>query len=206
MGEVHRRDVFGEPPCKYEFGQCVLARIKEPLTKFSPRMQRVIFLGFAPDVTNGYFVMRPDHKIELTSNIADDTIFDEPPDVLEQPVEKVQEQPQHQKEPYTDKELEAVMGFEGGEGWMWGEDANRDLYFGPQDDPMAVVSRTNAHKANITRNCGINNRFNRRRYRLNFRRRSKNLVRCPWLCEMFDRVLAKIANNGFWRWNQNYNL
>ena len=152
VGEVHRREVFGEPPCKYEFGQCVLARIKEPLTKFSPRMQRVIFLGFAPGVTNGYFVMRPDHKVELTSNIADDTIFDEQPEVLEQPVEKVQEQSQHHEEPYTDKELEAVMGFEGGEGWMWGEDANKDLYFGPQDDPMAVVSRINAHKAKITEN------------------------------------------------------
>ena len=44
------------------------------------------------------------------------------------------------------------MGFEGGEGWMWGDDANKDLYFGPQDDPMAVVSRTNAHKAKITDN------------------------------------------------------
>ena len=33
VGEVHRREVFGGPPCKYEFGQCVLACIKEPLTK-----------------------------------------------------------------------------------------------------------------------------------------------------------------------------
>ena len=57
------------------------------------------------------------------------------------------DQPQHQEEPYSDKELEAVMGFEGGEGWMWGDDANKDLYRGPQDDPMAVVSRINAQKA-----------------------------------------------------------
>ena len=57
-GGIHRREVFGEPACKYEFGQCVLSRIKEPLTKFSPKAQRVIFLGFAPDVTNGYFVIR----------------------------------------------------------------------------------------------------------------------------------------------------
>ena len=113
-------------------------------------MQRVIFLGFAPGITNGYFVMRPDHKIELTSNIADETIFDEQPEVLEQPVEKPQEQSQRHEEPYTDKELEAVMGFEGGEGWMWGDDANKDLYFGPQDDPMAVVSRINAQTAKIT--------------------------------------------------------
>ena len=32
------------------------------------------------------------------------------------------------------------MGFEGGEGWDWGEDRNKDLSFGPQDDPMAIVS------------------------------------------------------------------
>ena len=99
VGEVHRREVFGEPPCKYEFGQSILARIKEPLTKFSPRMQRVIFLGFAPGVTCGYFVMRPDHKVELTSNIADDTIFDEEPEVLQPPVDKPQEQPQHREQP-----------------------------------------------------------------------------------------------------------
>ena len=77
VGEIHRREVFGEPAYKYEFGQSVLARVKEPLTKFSPRMQKVIFLGFAPNVTCGYFVMRPDNKVELTSDIADDTIFEE---------------------------------------------------------------------------------------------------------------------------------
>ena len=54
VGEVHRREVFGEPACKYEFGQSVLARVKEalakfsprlqePLAKFSPRLQKVIF-------------------------------------------------------------------------------------------------------------------------------------------------------------------
>ena len=96
--------------------------------------------------------MRPDNKVDLTSNIADDTIFDEQGEVLQPPVEKPQEQPQHREEPYTDKELEAVMGFEGGEGWMWGEDAEKDLYFGPQDDPMAVVSRINAQTAKITEN------------------------------------------------------
>ena len=152
-----------------------MARVKEPLTNFSPRMQRVIFLGFAPGVTCGYFVMRPDYKVELTSNIADETIFDEEPEVLQPPTDKPQEQskeqPQHHEEPYTDKELEAVMGFEGGEGWMWGEDANKDLYFGPQDDPMAVTSRINAQKAKIRRTCGNNNRFDRRRYLQKFKKR-----------------------------------
>ena len=32
------------------------------------------------------------------------------------------------------------MGFEGGEGWFYGEDRYKDLSFGPQDDPMAIVS------------------------------------------------------------------
>ena len=90
--------------------------------------------------------MKSDHKIELTSNIEYDTIFDEPPVVLQQPVENVPDQPQHQEEPYTDKELEAVMGFEGGEGWMWGDDAEKDLDFRPHDDPMAVVARVQAHQ------------------------------------------------------------
>ena len=76
-GDVHRREMFGEPRCKYEFGQCILSRVKEPATKFDPRMQRVIFLGFAPNVTNGFWVMRSDNKVELTSNIADETVFDE---------------------------------------------------------------------------------------------------------------------------------
>ena len=152
VGEVHRKDVFGEPPCKYEFGQCVLARIKEPLAKFTPRAQRVVFLGFAPNVTNGYFAIKQDYKVELTSNIEDDTTFDEPPVVLPQPVEKLPEEPQHHEEPYTDKELEAVMGWEGGEGWMWGADAEKDLDFRPHDDPMVVVARVQAHQAKITEN------------------------------------------------------
>ena len=75
-GEIHRREVLGEPRCKYEFGQVVLSRVKEPLTKFAPRLRKVVFLGFAPNVTNGYFVMRLDEKIELTSNIADEPGFD----------------------------------------------------------------------------------------------------------------------------------
>ena len=125
---------------------------KEPLTKFSSKAQRVVFLGFAPNVTNGYFVIKSDYKIELTSNIEDDPIFDEPPVVLPEPVEKLSEKPQYHDEPYTDKELEAVMGWEGGEGWFWGADAEKDLDFRPHDDPMAVVKRVQAHQAKITEN------------------------------------------------------
>ena len=32
------------------------------------------------------------------------------------------------------------MGPDGGGGWYWGEDWNKALTFGPQDDPMEVVS------------------------------------------------------------------
>ena len=36
------------------------------------------------------------------------------------------------------------MGFEGGEGWYGGEDWDKTWVFGPQDDPMAVVSTVKA--------------------------------------------------------------
>ena len=56
--------------------------------------------------------MRPDNKVELTSNIADETVFDEQIDILQKPAENSEDQPQlSREEPYTDKELEAAMGF-----------------------------------------------------------------------------------------------
>ena len=45
-------------------------------------MQAAVFLGFAPNVTNGYFVMRGDGNIELTSNITEEPLIDEPIPVL----------------------------------------------------------------------------------------------------------------------------
>ena len=42
-GEVHRRQMFGEQPCKFEFGQCVLSRVKEPESKFAERLQKTCF-------------------------------------------------------------------------------------------------------------------------------------------------------------------
>ena len=56
-GEVHRREILGEPRCKFEFGQIILSRVVQPLTKFHPRLHKVLFLGFAPNGTNGYWVM-----------------------------------------------------------------------------------------------------------------------------------------------------
>ena len=51
-GEVHRREMLGEPRCKFEFGQIILSRVVKPETKFHPRLHKVLFLGFVPNVTN----------------------------------------------------------------------------------------------------------------------------------------------------------
>ena len=52
-GEVHRRGILGLPRCKFEFGQCILSRVNKTDSKFDPKLHKVIFLGFAPNVTNG---------------------------------------------------------------------------------------------------------------------------------------------------------
>ena len=114
-------------------------------------MQRVLFLGFAPNVTNGYFVMKQDDKIELTSNIADDPNFDAPEALMEQrPGISTDNLPQPiHDHPYTDKELEAVMGPEGGGGWFWADDSNREVTSGRPDDPMEVISHMQLAKISV---------------------------------------------------------
>ena len=107
----------------------------------------MLFLGFAPNVTNGYYVMNQHDKIELTSNIADNPNFDAKEDLMEL---RPTEQPDPPQDPlYTEKELrvlEAVMGPEGGGGWFWQEDTALD----EPDDPMQVVSTI--HMAKVTDN------------------------------------------------------
>ena len=89
--------------------------------------------------------MRPDLKVELTSNITEDTILDEPSPVLTEDQKLGQDSKQ---EPESNEEetipgqrmLEAIMGFAGGEGWI-NEDRpdkvwNTDLL----DDPLPVLS------------------------------------------------------------------
>ena len=106
-------------------------------------MQRVIFLGFAPNVTNGFWVMRSDKKVELTSNIADETVFDE---AVELPQRKMEEQmapqPPREDDIYPQKLLDEIMGPEGDPmiAWNWGKEENQLEPAGPQDDPMAIVS------------------------------------------------------------------
>ena len=102
--------MFGEPPCTFELGQRILVRVKEPLTKFAPRLQAAVFLGFAPGVTNGYFVMRPDGKVELTSNITEDTMLDDPEAVLPDNLQLGQSS----KEVLKDGEDEIVYKKDGG--------------------------------------------------------------------------------------------
>ena len=120
-GEVHRREMLGEPRCKFEFGQLILSRIPQPSTKFHPRLHKVLFLGFAPNVTNGYWVMNKWDNIELTSNVTEDPEFDKADALMEPtPKEPDQQPPALHDHPYEDKELEAVMGPDGGGGWYWG--------------------------------------------------------------------------------------
>ena len=151
-GEVHRREVFNEPRCKYEFGQVVLCRVNNPATKLEPKMQRVRCLGFAPNVTNGYFVMNKHDKIELTSNIADESNFDAYDELMEQKpgtsTDPPQPQPLHDY-PYTERELEAIVGPEGGGGWFWADDSNGEVTSGSPDDPMEVISQVQLAKISV---------------------------------------------------------
>ena len=82
-GEVHINNVLGLPPCKYELGQRILARVPKPESKLAPRLRAAVFLGYAPNVTNGFFVIRSFGVTELISKITEDTIFDETKPVLE---------------------------------------------------------------------------------------------------------------------------
>ena len=51
------------------------------------------FLWFASNVTTGYFVVRADNRIELTSNIADAPAFDATGEPVEQPPRTSTEEP-----------------------------------------------------------------------------------------------------------------
>ena len=95
-------------------------------------------MGYAPSVTRGYLVMRQDDKIELTSNIADEPVFDASSELMEQRPGTSADQPPQliHNHPYTDKELEAIVGPEGGGGWYWLDDTNKESTTGAQDDLM----------------------------------------------------------------------
>ena len=110
------------------------------MSKFHSRLQAVVFFGFAPNVINGYFVMRQDGKVELTSTITEETIFDEPEPALaydQQPGQTLKDISIEEGDEKTDQErMEgAVMGFAGGEGWYWNGGEDKVWNTMPQDDP-----------------------------------------------------------------------
>ena len=108
-GEVHKREILGLPRCKFEFGQCILSRINKTESKFDPKLHKVIFLGFAPNVTNGYWVMNKKDRIELTSDVNEDPEFDRMEPLMEPtPKEDVQSQTQPFDWSYAQKEAEAI--------------------------------------------------------------------------------------------------
>ena len=59
-----------------------------------------------------------------------------------------QPQPLHDY-PYTERELEAVMGPEGGGGWFWADDSNREVTSGSPDDPLEVISQVQLAKISV---------------------------------------------------------
>merc|ERR1711867_366475 len=104
-GEVHIREVLGLPRCKFEFGQSILSRVNKPNTKFDPKLHKVIFLGFAPNVTNGYWVMNKKDRIELTSNVTEDPEFDRVEPWIE-PALKDEVRPEPKPDDRTDAQRE----------------------------------------------------------------------------------------------------
>ena len=125
----------------------MLSKVINPATKFESRLKKVLFLGFAPNVTNGYYAMIQRDKIELTSNIADNPNFDAKEDLMDlRPIE----QPDPPQDPvYTESELrqlEAIMGPEGGGGWLYKDETAADEPY----DPMQIV--TAVHMAKVTDN------------------------------------------------------
>ena len=67
------------------------------------------------------------------------------------------------------------MGPEGGGGWYWIDDSNKDLTPGPQDDPMEVVSAVRLE--NSQRIYGSKRTSNWRRFPKDFNNKLSNLVR-----------------------------
>ena len=66
--EDRRRRIYIEGRCEYEFATVVLAKVKEPTDILDPRFRFVLFLGYAPNVSHGYYVFHADGRVELTSN------------------------------------------------------------------------------------------------------------------------------------------
>ena len=105
--------------------------------------------------TNGYFVMRvADSGIELTAEIVDETIFPEREVIPKRPVDKDHDRLKLEPDdPYTQKGLDGVVGFEGGEGWHWGQDPEKTKNYG--DEPMVTLSEAQMRKAKVSENLWL---------------------------------------------------
>ena len=68
------------------------------------------------------------------------------------------------------------MGPEGGGGWYWVGDCNKELTLGPQDDPMEVVSAVKLEQKS-QRIYGSKRTSSRRRFHNDFKKKLKNLER-----------------------------
>ena len=102
-------------------------------------------------------------KIELTSNVTEDPEFDKM-DPLMEPKHTEPDPPppalyDHQ---YGEKELEAVMGPEGGGGWFYNQGWWNPPGLDKPDDPMEVISKVQLAK--ISDNLGMKKISNRRRF------------------------------------------
>ena len=88
--------------------------------------------------------MHKHDKIELTSNIADESNFDASGALMEQrsgtSTDPPPPQPLHDY-PYTERESEAVVGPEGGGGWFWADESQQEVNSGSPGDPMEVISQ-----------------------------------------------------------------
>ena len=62
--------------CEYEFASLVLVKVKEPKDVLEPRFRLALFLGYAPAVTHGYYVLHKDGRVELTSNLKEKPVMD----------------------------------------------------------------------------------------------------------------------------------
>ena len=123
-----------------------MSRGNKTETKFDPKLHKVIFLGFAPNVTNGYWVMNKNDKIELTSNVTEDPDIDRMEPLME-PTPKQHDQPQSPLHdwPYTDKELEAIKEHEEAYGDLFKTWCNQPRSDDP-DDPMEVLTKVQLSK------------------------------------------------------------
>ena len=106
--------------------------------------------------------MRPDGRVEITSNITDDTMLDEPEPVLSEDTllgRQITKEPEVDEEEKTSvrRMLEAIMGFAGGIGWQDEDSPETVINTEPLDDPFSELSIVVVAKVikNTERQCVV---------------------------------------------------